>query len=128
MFINVSNHPTSKWGEEQLKAAQAYGDVVDIPFPAISPSASDLDLKDLANQYLDRILGMLSGAENERNRVHIMGEMGFTFILVAKLMDRGIFSVHSTTERRVTENPDGSKTVEFRFVQFRDYPFTNIEW
>lgn len=127
MFINLSNHPSSKWGEEQLKAAQSYGNVVDIPFPVISPSASDHDLKVLANQYLDRILGMLPGTESGKNRVHVMGEMGFTFVLVAKLMDNGIFPVHSTTERRVTENPDGSKTVEFSFVQFRDYPFTNIE-
>lgn len=37
------------------------------------------------------------------------------------LEKRGILCVASTTERIVTENPDGSKTTVFRFIQFRPY-------
>ncbi len=33
----------------------------------------------------------------------------------------GILCVASTTERIVTDNPDGSKTTVFMFVQFRPY-------
>ena len=36
MFINFSNHPSDAWGEVQLNAAMEYGDVMDVPFPAVN--------------------------------------------------------------------------------------------
>ena len=50
-----------------------------------------------------------------------MGEMTFTYNLVQKLNSYGHYCVASTTERVAVENPDGSKTVQFEFVQFREY-------
>lgn len=36
MFINFSNHPSEAWGKTQLNAAMEYGEVIDIPFPAVN--------------------------------------------------------------------------------------------
>jgi len=38
MFINVSNHPSSKWNKDQLEAARTLGgEVMDVQFPAVDP-------------------------------------------------------------------------------------------
>ena len=34
-FINHTNHPSSRWEEGQRQAAEAYGTIVDLPFPRI---------------------------------------------------------------------------------------------
>ena len=46
MFINLSNHTSENWGEFQKKEAIKYGDIIDMPFPAISPylSSEELDV------------------------------------------------------------------------------------
>lgn len=41
MFINFSNHPHALWSAEQQAAAQRYGTVVDLAFPAIDPAADE---------------------------------------------------------------------------------------
>jgi hypothetical protein len=50
-----------------------------------------------------------------------MGEFTFTYQFVKEMEKRNIPCVASTTERIVTDNPDGSKTTVFKFVQFRPY-------
>ena len=37
MFINYTNHPSASWGEKQTDEAKKYGEIVDMPFPNISP-------------------------------------------------------------------------------------------
>ena len=41
MFINFSNHPHALWSAEQQAAAQRYGTVADLAFPAIDPAADE---------------------------------------------------------------------------------------
>lgn len=41
MFINFTNHPSAQWSAEQKAAAQAYGEVIDLAFPAIDPAADE---------------------------------------------------------------------------------------
>ena len=113
-MINISNHPSIKWGDEQLRAA---GSVIDLAFPAVNPNASGEDLDALAQEYLEKVLDM----DNPDGVVHVMGEMGFTFRLVSLLKDTGLKVVHSTTERKSVENADGTKTSLFQFCQFRRY-------
>ena len=48
MFINFSNHPYALWSAEQQAAAQRYGTVVDLAFPAIDPAADEAALDSLA--------------------------------------------------------------------------------
>ena len=117
MFINLSNHPSSGWGKEQLTAAQRIGDIVDLPFPPVAPGASADEVKQMARELVEHILEM---GDPATLTVHIMGEMTLTYSVVAALCPLGVRCVASTTERMVTE-VDGKKVSEFHFVQFREY-------
>lgn len=138
MFINLSNHPSVGWGEAQLAEASAYGEVIDLPFPDIRPEDGPDVIAELADRMVlcvrelaavrcaagpssDRGTDGLELPEAETLTVHVMGEMTFTYAVVSRLKDLGIPCVASTTERAVTELPDGRKVSEFRFVRFRRY-------
>ena len=117
MFINLSNHPSDIWDETQLAAAQAYGEVKDYPFPAISPEMSSDEVKKLAEECVEEILKIFG----KDITVHVMGEMTFTFMVVTRLKEMEIKCVASTTERKVTMKDDGTKSSVFSFVKFREY-------
>lgn len=117
-FINLSNHPSSKWGEEQLSAARKYGDIIDVPFPVVDPHAEPWDIAELAGLTLHNIMGILDG---EDAVMHVMGEMTFVVSFILQAANFCFTCVASTTERNTVENPDGTKTVAFKFVQFRKY-------
>lgn len=116
MFINLTNHPSSGWSEEQLKAAQQYGEIVDISFPNIEPYFTSKEVNELADVVVEGIKEL-----DEHPVVHVMGEMTFTYAVVSRLKALGITSVASTTERNTIMSPDGKKISEFKFVQFREY-------
>ncbi len=116
MFINLTNHPSLRWSGEQLKAAQQYGEVVDISFPNIEPYFSSKDINDLADEVVESIQLL-----DSHPVVHVMGEMTFTYAVVSRLKALGVTCVASTTERLVKMMPDGKKISEFKFVQFREY-------
>ena len=48
LLVNFSNHPSRYWDNSQREASQNYGELLDIPFPQISPNASDDELEKLA--------------------------------------------------------------------------------
>lgn len=118
MFLNLSNHPSSRWGEKQLTTAQQYGQLKDLPFPNIPPAASSEEVEQMAENYKNKVLQLAPKI------VHLTGEMTFTACLARKLQAEGLQCVASTTDRIVLEEEDGSKTVKFEFVQFRTY--TNL--
>lgn len=118
LFINLSNHPSDKWGEEQMCVAKQYGEIEDLPFPQVSPDASEKDVCNIADEYVYVILGK---ATDNDVTVHVMGEMGLTFALVKRLQSHGIKCVYSTTERILENIADGSCKKAFNFKQFRDY-------
>lgn len=119
MFINISNHPATKWGEEQIAAAveaariSGREEIIDIPFPNVPPAATERELEKMAREILAEV--------SPADVYHVMGEMGLTLKIANYLRAAGVDVVHSTTERIVVENGDGMKTVQFRFVQFRPY-------
>lgn len=115
MFINLSNHPSKNWSEEQLTAAKSFGEIKDIVFPNVSPAASESAVEKLAFDTVE------SFPLSEDLTVHVMGEMTLTYAIVSILKARGIRCVASTTERIVTDNPDGTKTTAFKFFKFREY-------
>lgn len=120
IFVNLSNHPTSKWGSEQLAAARNLGEkIIDVPFPMIAPDATHQDVLDAAFACYKEIESLCDPELNDVT-IHVMGEMTFTynFINVASL---DCDCVASTTERISVENSDGTKTSTFKFVQFRLY-------
>lgn len=117
MFINLTNHPSSGWSEEQLEAAQQYGEIVDVPFPIIEPTFTKDDILYLVKECMEVIMSM----KDDETVVHAMGEMTFTYNVVKALKEAGIICLASTTERLVKMTPDGKKISEFKFVQFREY-------
>ena len=116
MFINLSNHPSKGWDEDQLAAARQYGKIVDIHFPNIEPSFTSSMVNSLADITVETITAFGKGIT-----VHIMGEMTFTYALVSRLKALGITCLASTTERNTAIMPDGKKVSEFKFIQFREY-------
>lgn len=123
LFINYTNHPTSKWLEDQLNAAKEMADrIVDELFPQINPGATEFDIVDLAKNEINRLFQTYSGY-NELI-IHIAGEMTFTAYFVSQINKwwaANTICITSTTKRDVVENEDGSKTVKFKFVRFRQY-------
>jgi len=118
LFLNLSNHPSSAWGEKQRKAAEQYGEIEDMPFPQVAPDADEKKIDELAERITEEIL---KKAETHDVTVHIMGEMCLTFAVVSRLTTHGIRCVSSTTERVCETLPDGSKRTEFHFARFREY-------
>ena len=118
IFLNLSNHPSTNWSEEQLTAAREYGEIKDIPFPYIEENLDEEGIDLLTDDYLEKIRELSGG---EPCTIHIMGEMTFTHTLVNKLKAEGYTCVASTSWRDVEIMPDGSKQVKFHFCRFRKY-------
>ncbi len=115
MLLNLSNHPSSNWPQEQMDAAiQQYGSVQDLPFPQIDPEADSDQIDQLVEKFVHKITKINPSA------VHIMGEMTFTYKLVTRLKDLGIACIASTTQR-ITQESNNIKTSVFKFIQFRSY-------
>lgn len=116
VLINLSNHPSSSWPENQLDLAKTqYGPVQDMSFPKIDPEADELAIGELAEEYLSKIL------EIQPKAVHLMGELTLTFALIQVLQSHGITCIASTTHRTTEDLPDGTKVSKFEFVRFRHY-------
>ena len=119
MFLNLTNHPHSNWSEKQTSYAKAYGEIVDMPFPEISPYLSREGIEALAQDYLTKIIAL------KPKSVLLQGEMTFTFCLTKMLQSSGIKVLAACSERVTSEKVDSEgKTVRlstFEFVQFREY-------
>lgn len=118
MLLNLSNHPSFNWSNEQKDAAiRQFGGIVDLPFPMIDPDASLESVEELAEETYERIISMnlidLS--------VHVMGELTFCYAFLKILELKGIAAYASTTHREVVVNESGVKTSVFRFFKFRPY-------
>lgn len=119
LLINLSNHPSADWGARQREAAEMYGEIEDMDFPAIPPEVGEIEITDLAEEYVSRIE---ERAETRDVTVHIMGEMTFCYAVITRLQPLGIPCIASTTRRQITEAADGVKEVHFDFETFRKYP------
>jgi hypothetical protein len=134
MFVNYSNHPSSKWSVEQKEAASVYGEIVDIPFPAVSSIASSEAITDMATAEVTKIITALTSnplCEGEENAVMCQGEFTLSFLVTCMLINCGKKVVSACSERVTEEKilPSGEveKIINFKFVQFREYvhyPFT----
>lgn len=123
MLLNLSNHPSPNWHTKQQKVAvEKYGEIQDLPFPNIPPHCSSEEVKDLAQDYLQKIL--ILKREQAELTVHLMGELTFTFTLLQLLLKEKIPCVASTSERMTQEGENGTKIIRFEFVRFRNYDLT----
>lgn len=120
MFVNFTNHPSGSWGAAQRRAAQVYGEILDLPFPDVPPALSAAAVAALADEWAARILDLHPAC------VLCQGEMTLTFRVVRLLQAQGVAVVAACSERRTLclTDADGCtrRTSEFRFVRFRAYP------
>lgn len=116
MLLNLSNHPSTAWPENQMRwALQNYEKVEDLPFPNVDPNLNEVALGKLVEEYFYKVL------EKRPKYVHIMGELTFCVALINKLQKARINCLASTTHRTTLELPDGTKISKFEFVRFRHY-------
>lgn len=119
MLLNITNHPSNKWSEEQMNGALSLAlDVIDIPFPNIDPKLSTEEVYQLADDLVENIKKKY-GFNNICCLVQ--GDFTLTFALVTCLNYHEIPVYAATSERSTVNNDDGSKTSVFNFVQFRNY-------
>ena len=122
MMINISNHPSSRWGQFQLeKAIELSGDrgVWDVQFPHVSPDWTQGEVREHATQVVFYCLTQMAIPQSAV--FHVMGEMTLTYEIVRLLKEAGRRVVASTTERQSCVGPDGEKRAWFVFCQFREY-------
>lgn len=119
VFINFSNHPSSKWSKEQIDAALKYGALVDVEFPKVNPAATEEDIKVLGDECVKKILSL------SPNIVMCQGEFTLTYYVVDRLKENGVQCVSACSERVAEEHKaeDGTliKSSIFKFVSFRSY-------
>lgn len=119
MLINFSNHPFGQWtAEQQSEAVRLFGSISDLAFPTVDPNGDENYIEQLALSSFNEIIDL---SNNEKISVHIMGEMNLTHSIVNMLKNNNIPCYASTTSRKVTDMPDGTKTSVFQFCRFRQY-------
>lgn len=118
-FVNFSNHTSTSWTIAQREAAEQYGEIVDVTFPQVEPSADETQVKTLAEKMLKEILACDPAA------VMVQGEFTLVYRVVTGLLERGIPAVAACSERKTEEwlQEDGTvvKKAVFQFVRFREY-------
>ena len=118
MFINLTNHPSSEWGMIQKNAAiEQYGNIIDLPFPAVAPDWSELMIQERADEYFHKCVELI-GVEKSGSAVHLAGELSFCFYLAQLLLHEGYTCVTSTT-KRIVETHGNVKKSTFQFCCFR---------
>lgn len=118
LFINFSNHPSVEWSEAQKNAAVEYGEIVDLQFPVIDETATDEDIKKLADEYLLKVREITSP---KNATIHIMGEQTFLHSMLHRLQKAGYKCMASTTKRMVKFDEENRKITTFNFERFREY-------
>jgi len=119
MLINLSNHPSASWSEDQKSAASVYGTIIDLPFPAVNPSSDTAEVSLLADKCMSEIRKHAAG--EALTVIHLAGEYTLVYQLLERIRSLGMMAVTATSERMTEEKPDGTKLVRFRFVRFRNY-------
>lgn len=115
-FVNLSNHPSAKWEEAQVKAAQSLAErIEDIAFPSVPPDADEKAIAALADECAAKV-------PPETSHALVQGEFTLTMELVRRLQARGITCLAATSKRDVEEGSDGRRVSSFAFVRFRAYP------
>ena len=82
---------------KQKEEAEKYGELIDLPFPNISPYADSVEIDRLVEKYFNKVL------EYHNPVVMLQGEFIFTFRLATKLKAAGIKVVAGRSERIVVE-------------------------
>lgn len=119
VFVNFSNHPSELWGDDQKKAAEKYGDIIDVQFPLLGADLSENEIKKIGDECITQIM------KHKPDVVMCQGEFTLTFYVVCELLKKNITCVSACTKRDSTEIrlEDGTVCKEsfFVFERFRSY-------
>jgi hypothetical protein len=118
MFINLSNHPSSKWDKKQIEAASAFGDIYDLPFPNVDPSGDENYILSIAKNCIADIKAVASKSDSA---VLVAGEQSLAFCLVQQLQAKGWICLCATSQRIITQKADNTKEIKFVFERFRRF-------
>ncbi len=114
IFINLTNHPSNEWSNEQLLAAEKYGKVIDILFPNVPADAGTDDIRELCDIMVDKVMSYHPVI------VLCQGEFTLAFKIINRLMDNNVMVVAACSERIAVVNGN-KKESYFNFTQFRAY-------
>lgn len=118
MFINFTNHPKKNWTRRQIEASELYGEIIDVPFPDVSPQSTSKEVLQEAENYVEKIM------QYEPKFVLCQGEFCMAYHVIRLLKMRGVRVGAACSERKVTETTTESgtdKVVSYQFVQYREY-------
>lgn len=121
MLLNFSNHPYETWSEKQQKTANMqFGKIRNLPFPSIPPEWNMEEVESLANTQILVLLEVCKQEIYEQKlAILLSGEQSFLIAFYQYARKYKIPCYVATSERNTVMNEDGSKTVQFDFVQFR---------
>lgn len=105
-----------------VAAQDQFGEVRDLPFPAVPITAKTEDISALAGEKV-RIITTLLRAPG-RHAVLCQGEFTLAFQVTLRLLRKGVTVVSAVSERRVTETVEKDvvkKEIVFSFSGFREY-------
>ncbi len=121
IFVNFSNHPSSRWDELQRKEAEKYGEIVDMPFPDVPTDYDEGQIEELALKYTNQIKNM----NGQIAAAMVQGEYTLTYAIVRALRDEGINVLSACSQRdvKVETDKEGNKikVTKFTFSRFRRY-------
>lgn len=118
VFVNFTNHPSETWTYEQIEASACYGDIVDVPFPEVSPESTSEQIRQKAEAYAGKIM------QYSPQFVLCQGEFCMAYHVIRILKEKGFRVGAACSERKVTEittETETKKIVRFQFVQYREY-------
>lgn len=120
-FVNFSNHDSSKWSDSQLSAAKKYGDIINVAFPMVPPTATKEEIQELAEKSTQEIL------VNFPSIVMVQGESTLVYAVVQRLQSKGVPCCAACTRRRSEEELQQlsaaglTREGMFAFMGFREY-------
>lgn len=118
-FVNFTNHPSERWDEDQKESALKYGDIVDLPFPSVNAMADEVEVHDLAEEYVGKIMA------KDPCAVLCQGEFCLAYQVITMLKERGVTVLAACSERNVIERDAQGKGMKkeviYRFRRFRKY-------
>jgi len=130
LLFNISNHPSQEWEEKQR---EGWDQIIDIPFPSISPNMSMGEVWDLGVNIRASIHDLVRKEEFGYllwYPIYVMveGEFSLTFAITELLRQSGWFVILAfPTSERIVE-PDGRRQFKFtgwRFVSLRNAEIAN---
>ena len=119
MLVNFTNHPSASWPEEQRRAAEKYGPIVDRPFPMVNAEWPESEIRRIALRESEAICALQPSA------VVCQGEFTLAFAVTERLKAKGVTVLAASSDRVIEteadKNGETRKISVFRFTRFRAY-------